>query len=328
MFFKSITIFSSLFISGMVLAQDSSTKISGSQAQSSSTELKKQAPPAGTDKTDQLITNRNLRSVNGSLSTWSFASTWNYQGGDINKPVGSSRPNLNGASDVPLVQNFSGIVGISYRLTETDRLTLGIGLQMASPFETQADSRFTAGGRNEFEKTQGELDASNPELTYRKIMKPFGVQSILTATSTLYTQDALVDRGFESKNIASLNSLYDFGKSGFSAGMVVQWGFFTHNKDDKAFLQSQTQYEFYALPITEYEINDFMNWRAVYRWYWYQQTRGQSSSEWTTLEPTISTGIGFSITRDIFVYPNIQFDPEDLRSDRTSVGMSANISLF
>ena len=69
----------------------------------------------------------------------------------------------------------------------------------------------------------------------------------------------------------------------------------------------QAQYEAYALPITEFEINDLMNWRAVYRYYWYQQNRAQKSSEWTTLDPTISTGIGFGITRDIFLYPNICF---------------------
>lgn len=281
-----------------------------------------------TDKEDQLITNRNMRSLTGSLSTWSFASTWNYQGGDINKPIGSSRPNVTGSKDVALVQNLSGKIAANYRLTDVDRLTLGIGLQMASPFSSKPDSKFSESGRKEFKRTQGELDASNPELVYRRTMKPFGVQSILTATSTYYTQDALVDRGLQNKNEVTLNSLYDFGGSRFSAGGVLQAAFFTHNKDDEALQAGQPQHEFYILPITEYEINDLMNWRAVYRYYWYQQSRAQKSSEWTTLEPTISTGIGFSITRDIFIYPNIQFNPEDVRADRTNLGLSANINLF
>jgi hypothetical protein len=280
------------------------------------------------DKSDQLITNRNLRSLNGSLSTWSFASTWNYQGGDLNRPIGSSRPNVTGAKDIALVQNLSGTVGINYRLTDVDRLTFGIGLQMASPFSDDADSKFSESGRREFNRTQGKLDASNPQIVYRRTMKPFGVQSILTGTSTYYTQDALVDRGLESKNEVTLNSLYEFGGSKFSAGVALQGAFFTHNKNDQSLQAGQPEYEFYALPVTEYEINDFMNWRAVYRYYWYQQNRAQSSSAWTTLDPTISTGIGFSITRDIFLYPNIQFNPEDIKADRTNVGFSANINLF
>jgi hypothetical protein len=314
-----------VFFNYLAFAQNSSDSAS---AQTSATKIEPTSKLAGQDKTDQLITNRNLRSLNGSLSTWSFASTWNYQGGDINNPIGSSRPNVTGSKDVALVQNLSGTVGISYRLTEVDRLTLGIGLQMASPFSNEADSNFSESGKKEFNDTQGELDASNPQLVYRRIMKPLGFQSILTATSTYYTQDALVDRGLESKNEVTLNSLYEFGKSRFSAGVVLQSAFFTHNKDDQSLEAVQPTFEFYALPITEYEINDLMNWRAVYRYYWYQQSRAQRSSEWTTLEPTISTGIGFSITRDIFLYPNVQFNPEDVRADRTNVGMSANINLF
>ncbi len=317
-----------LLAASSVFAQSTSSVSVPAAPTVSSKEVETSVNPSGADKTDQLITNRNMRSLNGSLSTWSFASTWNYQGGDINKPIGSSRPNVTGSKDVALVQNLSGTVGISYRMTDVDRLTFGIGLQMASPFSDEADSRFTNSGRREFNRTQGELDASNPQIAYRRVMKPFGVQSILTATSTYYTQDALVDRGLESKNEVTMNSLYDFGGSRFSAGVVFQGAFFTHNKDDQNLQAGQAAYEFYALPITEFEINDLMNWRAVYRYYWYQQNRAQSSSEWTTLDPTISTGIGFAITRDIFLYPNIQFNPEDVRADRTNLGLSANINLF
>jgi hypothetical protein len=306
-----------------------SQTLSGSAPQNvSRTKVDDSKKSPGADKADQLITNRNLRSINGSLSTWSFASTWNYQGGDISRPIGSSRPNVSGAKDVALVQNLSGTIGINYRLTDVDRLTFGIGLQMASPFSSEPDSKFTESGRREFNRTQGELDASNPQIVYRRVMKPLGIQTILTGTSTYYTQDALVDRGLETKNEVTFNSLYDFGKSRFSAGVALQGAFFTHNKDEPGLQAGQPAFEFYALPITEYEINDLMNWRAVYRYYWYQQGRAQRSSEWTTLEPTISTGIGFSITRDIFLYPNIQFNPEDIRADRSNLGLSANINLF
>jgi hypothetical protein len=327
MLFKTFVTATALLSTSALLAQSSAAKLPSGPA-TSVQKVAKPGAPAGTDETDQLITNRNMRSLNGSLSTWSFASVWNYQGGDVTKPVGSSRPNVTGSQDVALVQNLAGTVGISYRLTPVDRITVGIGLQMASPFSSNADSRFSASGRQEFERTQGELDASNPEIVYRKVMKPFGVQSILTATSRYFTQDAMVDRGLQSKNDVSLNTLYDFGGSRFSAGVVTGWGFFTHNKDDQSLRAGQAHYEFYALPITEFEINDFMNWRAVYRYYWYQQSRAQGPSEWTTLDPTISTGIGFAITRDIFLYPNVQFNPENIRADRTNVGLSANINLF
>lgn len=334
MLFKALITSTALVSSSWVIAQSSSQSLASSKeavaapTMNSSSQTVKAKEGSGADKTDQLITNRNMRSLNGSLSTWSFASIWNYQGGDINKPIGSSRPNVTGAQDVAQVQNLSGTVGISYRITEMDRLTIGVGLQMASPFSSKSDNEFSESGRKEFERTQGELDASNPEITYRRVMKPLGFQSILTVTSRYFTQDALVERGLQSKNEFSLNSLYDFGGSRFSAGLYTQAAFFTHSKDDQNLQAGQALYEFNALPITEFEINDFINWRAVYRYYWYQQNRAQKSSEWTTLDPTISTGIGFAITRDIFLYPNIQFNPEDVRADRTNIGLNANINLF
>ena len=41
-----------------------------------------------------------------------------------------------------------------------------------------------------------------------------------------------------------------------------------------------------------------------------------------------SVGLGISVTRDIYLYPNVQFLPEDIRSDLTNVALSANINVF
>src|SRR5690606_36015766 len=97
-------------------------------------EINTENKAAGTDEADQVITNRRFRASQGSLSDWSFNSSWTYNGGSIDKPIGSSRPNVTGASDVALVQNLSGNLGVSYRASTFDRFTFGIGLQMASPF--------------------------------------------------------------------------------------------------------------------------------------------------------------------------------------------------
>ena len=43
---------------------------------------------------------------------------------------------------------------------------------------------------------------------------------------------------------------------------------------------------------------------------------------------TQSLGIGIKVIRDVFLYPNVTFIPYDIRSDRTNVGLSANINLF
>jgi hypothetical protein len=43
---------------------------------------------------------------------------------------------------------------------------------------------------------------------------------------------------------------------------------------------------------------------------------------------TESVGIGCSVTRDIFLYPNIQFTPGNISANLTNVGLTATINLF
>jgi hypothetical protein len=38
--------------------------------------------------------------------------------------------------------------------------------------------------------------------------------------------------------------------------------------------------------------------------------------------------VGYSVTRDIFLYPNIQFLPNQVASDMTNVGIQATINVF
>ena len=37
---------------------------------------------------------------------------------------------------------------------------------------------------------------------------------------------------------------------------------------------------------------------------------------------------GVKVTRDIFLYPNVQFVPDQLRSKQTNVALSTNINMF
>ena len=291
-------------------------------------EVSKTTETKASDEADQLITNRRLRASQGSLSDWSINSSWNYNGGSLEKPIGSSRPNVTGASDVPAVQNLSGNIGVSYRASTYDRFTLGFGLQMASPFSSKADESFTAAGKREFEETQGDVDLNNPSLSYSRVMNIAGVQTVLGTSMTYYTQDALTNIGYNTYNDITLNTMYEFKGTGFSAGMLFSAGAYSHSKEDPSLASSQAEYVFYAMPQAEYVINDTFNLRTILRPYWYQNSRGQSFSKWTRLDMTQSVGLGISMTRNIFLYPNIQFAPDNIRADRTNIGLSANINIF
>jgi hypothetical protein len=67
--------------------------------------------------------------------------------------------------------------------------------------------------------------------------------------------------------------------------------------------------------------------RTVFGWQVYQQTRRDDTWTFEKRKVYQSLGTGISVTRDIFLYPNIQFIPSDIRSDRTNIGLSAYINL-
>lgn len=282
---------------------------------------------AGTDKADELITNRAFRASGGSLSDWSVSTAFSYSGGSLSDPINAERPNLNAAGDIPAVQGLDGSVSISYRLTKKDRLNLGIGLYMMAPFHSSIDTN-SQGIQSEFDDNQGELDFNNPALSYSRIGNINGIQSVLTVSATQYTVGWAVDRGMEQRLRATWNTMYNFKKTGFSAGILFLGSTFL-NDDNETFANrsKQVNSEFAVLPQFEYIINDTFNLRTISRAFWFQN-RETTSGTYRALEFTQSVGVGISITRDIFLYPNLQFKPNDLRADATNIGINANINMF
>lgn len=280
---------------------------------------------SGYDEADELITNRRFRASTGSLSDWSINSSFGYNAGSISEPLEAERPNLNASGDVAAIQGLSGDINLSYRMTKKDRLNFGVGLQMLAPFHSSIETESNQ-AREEFENNQGDVDINNPTLTYTRIGNISGVQSVLSISGTQYTVGNLTDRGFDFRVRASWNTMYDFGKSGFSAGLLFLGSRFINEDLGSDFESRQLENEFAVLPQAEYVINDTFNLRTITRAYWYQSD--VATGDFKRLEFTQSAGLGISVNRDIFLYPNIQFKPRDLRADATNIALSANINLF
>jgi hypothetical protein len=85
-----------------------------------------------------------------------------------------------------------------------------------------------------------------------------------------------------------------------------------------------------VVPFLEYSLNDTLSLRTVFAYFNYLHFKNEfgNPTEFVRSEPYQSVGLGISVTRDIYLYPNVQFVPRDVRADRTNVGLSANINLF
>lgn len=277
------------------------------------------------DKADELITNRRFRASNGSLSNFSMNMNISYSGGSLEKPLAADRPNIAAAGDATSIAGISGSVNGSYRINALNRMNLGAGVQMLAPFNDSIDTN-SAAAKREFDNNRGQLDVQNPFLSYTHMNKFLGVQTIASVGWVQYTQSNFRDLGFENRADVNLNTMYDFGGSAFSLGVLGVYSKFFFDDDDPALAGSQPDVVYGFLPQAEYVINDTYNLRTIVRSNWYQNTR--ADQKFAQRPITQSVGLGISLNRDVFLYPNIQFVPENLQAGVTNVGFTTNINMF
>ena len=285
------------------------------------------ATPASTevDEADQLITNRRLRASSGSLSKLSMALAFDYSGGAVSDPLKPERPNIIAGAENLTLQNASLSIGARYRLTTKDSVSLSIGAFMSTPFHDKG-ARISSDNKKYFKDNNRELTVSDPGIGYTHLDRFFGWQSVTSTSFTYITNSEQDKMGYNSSFYLGQTFMRDLGNTGFSYGMAFSWTRYFHDKNLK---DVQAENTVGVFPAAEYVINDMFNLRTVFGWQYYGQSRAQAKKDtWTKRKVYQSVGLGISVTRDIFLYPNIQFIPSDIDARRTNIAISANINLF
>lgn len=289
-------------------AGESATKLSDVKPQNQ--DVKKE----GEVDTDEVITNRKLRAETGAKKKYSFSSAVSYNGGTINNPLSDVRPNITAGVGTQIAPRLSASVGMRYRLSPLQTLSASIGIGVDKPFHNDDKKSF-----------RQRSSASNPGVGYSTMYKALGVQNVTSFSLNAYTTDFLRTNGYVAGYGVSQTAIYDFGGSKASVGVSASIGGATFDKDGPGL--AQADFSVGAFPFFEYVINDKLNFRTLVG---FMADHNRSEPNFWTWSPNKvyqSAGLGISVTRDIFLYPNVQFIPEDVRADRTNVGISANINL-
>ncbi len=289
---------------------------SAEDANDSVTESKAKAPAEATAPSrkdvDQEITNPKLRAETGSKRVLSIQSSFNYSGGSVSEPFGRERPRLSPGQVELDPTKITGSVSVKYRATDHDNINFGTGVGWLMPGHD--------GERGQME---------NPFVSYNRPFKAGIFQNVISAGATYYS---------------AINSRRNFGLNyGASAGYTVlaplfdtKWQLgtaFTYARDVYERRNTQTRPHYLApsdtlaaFPFAEYWFNDRVHFRTVYRGMTFFNTNGRRDL-FLRDDPTQSMGIGFVLTRDIYMYPNIQWVWDDMRGEKTNVALSANINL-
>lgn len=285
------------------------------------------------EEIDKEITNAKLRAEMGSKSRVSFKSAFSYYGGSVERPGAAIRPNYRAGAQVEELASLAGTIGVKYSLTMRDSLSLSTGVSILNPLNGDVsrskfdDPRFKNTTINRYE-------VSTPSLSYTRAYKVGDLQMISGATYAHFTDSDTVN-GMGGLGYVSLMQtiVAELGTSGWSAGAQLALYKYVWRGDvtDEfaAAGAKQTDYVYGVYPFAEYSFNDTFSFRTVFGYFDNIKYRGVGADGAVTSRPPYqSMGIGISVARDFYLYPNVQFTPLDIRSDRTNVGLTANINVF
>lgn len=284
---------------------------------------------------DEEITNAKLRAESGSKSKWSGSLTAAYNGSSLAKPFDKDRPNTNEEATPPRVY-LGGLLGMRYRMTKNDSIQLGTGYQIVRPFHDGKKG-----------------NVYDPYVAHNHAGKIGSVQS-LTATMVQASTDTdelkVGQRGLVD---VAQTFMYDFHGSRFSAGLALEAIYQNFGKNKNELVTDpdgkigrvgygQRDWILGAYPLAEYAVNDKITLRTVFRPFIFNHAvlkTEEGDSGWSKARWTQSIGVGIAVTRDVYLYPNFQYDWYQWQGDdfnwfrrttrnNSTVNLSATINMF
>lgn len=318
---KATIILISLLALGTANAQTAATK--SKKSGETATKLKDVAPKAkkdtqGKGDLDEEITNARMRAESGSKSKFSLSVSAGYSGGSIKKPLAVERPNLLGNAETETATELSGDASLRYRFDKNYSATFGAGFSVYTPLQGDVSR----------EERQG--DVSNPGLGFSRAGKIGPFQAISSIGYTYGTARSYRDIELNHMVDVGQNMLYTFERIPLTLGTAV--AFITPIYGDKVGnLNRQTQFSAAVYPYAEYAFSDKYSLRTVFGYmnFWHRRTRDDATLFNMEKRPSYqSVGVGVSLTRDIYLYPNIQFLPTEMEAEKTNVALSATINVL
>lgn len=283
---------------------------------------------------DNEITDARLRAQLGSKSRWSLKSSLAYSGGSVERPFDAIRPNYRASADIESMTSLSGDLGLNFRFTDKDNIGIGTGLTVVDPFHGDI-SKPVVDPRYDKADSIARYQFSTPFINWTRGYRLWDTQMVSSATYSHATDsDSLKAKTFGSFSF-SQTILKNFGTSGWNGGASISVGkyFYTGDVEDPNTLKKMAAGAFMRtdvssglFPFIQYQFNDRYSFRTIFGYF--QFVKYETLEEPIQVEPYQSVGLGISITRDIYIYPNVQFTPKDIRADRTNVALSTNINLF
>ena len=303
------------------LAFAANAQSSSGSSSTSTTKVKSTKNKLNDGDIDEEITNARMRAANGSKSKISGSVSVGYTGASLENPFDGIRPNLAGNAQSQSTSRLTSSLSGRYRLNKNSSISAGIGLQLLQPFQDNAKLN-----TNEASLKQANvLNVRNPFISYSSTYKVGDYQASSSASYTRITDKVLTSLGFQNTFDVGQSFVKAWGDSGFSTGVSFSLTQYANASDRP---EGRVNREFGIYPIAEYQFNDTFVFRTVFGYFNYANNNDDNFTTFNRQYEYQSMGIGIVAARNVWIYPNIQFVPDELDAGFTNIAVSATINLF
>ncbi len=292
------------------------------------------------DDIDQEITNARMRADSGSKSKWSMSVSLGYNGSTVERPLDKDRPSIITAREGNPVVGSASIKG-RYRINKNLSTYMGSGFSVTRPFHSRLQ---------ETTSTSENLSLSSPYLGVSAYYKLANIQMSSSIDSTIYTSEGALAEGADFSVSLGQTFLWTFMNNKLTVGTAFSMGYYNY-QSDQAQLADYNKYrrkynpEWVDAPLSylkaqqvdlsggmypfaEYSLNETFAFRTVFGYFNISKDRSMPEMTFQRDEAYQSLGVAISPSRNIYIYPNVQFVPKDIKPERTNVAVSATLNVF
>jgi hypothetical protein len=255
------------------------------------------------------ITDARLKAENGSLSRYSMKLKMTYRGPVLANIEEKDQPNPDGSVG-SFATAFSGKLAGRYRLDSTSTVSAGTGLKALYPFHGIK-----------------RVDVNNPYLSFDKSRRVSGIQMRTSPIVTLTTFPEQRRVGNFANVGLEHTMTYDLGTSRFAVDFDTTITYLMYGRSYRKTDKKSLSYALSASPSAKYRFTDRFNLHTSFNFEWQNLRRSASSLALQNTTPTEKVGLGYALSRDFYFAPNVEFYPDHLSPNATTLNFTAIISL-
>ncbi len=277
---------------------------------------------------DREITNPKLRAESGSKSKFSGSASLTYRGGGLSRPFGSARPDLSGLPENQRETGVDGGLKVRYRTNKNSSAILGVGLGVRTPLQGDLNA------------TTNQVNVGDPLLGYNLTWAGLGLQNSANVFATFGTSKESSKLDQFGSGAIEYSVIKAFPQSRLHIGLstYIYQNIFENRPGENPLtalppgrneVDVRTQTGLSLSPTIEYYLSDRVALRTLFSYFRWRHLYGHRDP-WalSKIKEFQSVGVGWAVTRDVYLYPNVQFLPREIRADFTNVGLSATLNVF